>query len=132
MNEELRKKFDEFIELLDNDEVVIEYKNAKQKYLSDESVMSKINEYNVQTSLLDEENQKKEKDTLLIESLKKRLNELYKEITENKVMQRMTVAEDNLNNIFTQINMGLQSIVDPNACNDNNCEGGCSTCGGCH
>lgn len=132
MNEKLKAKFEEFLAVLDTDADIIEYKAAKEAYESDKFVITKINEYNVQSSLLEQESQKTEKDTLLIESLKKRVSELYNEITENATMKNMTAAEEKLGVIFNEINIGLQSIIAPEAAGHESCGGGCSTCGGCH
>jgi cell fate (sporulation/competence/biofilm development) regulator YlbF (YheA/YmcA/DUF963 family) len=133
MNEKLKEKFEEFLALLEADSDIIEYRAAKEAYENDKTVISKINEYNVQTSILEQESAKEQKDTLLIENIKKRINELYSEITEKEVMKRMTAAEDKLSMIFSEINMGLQSVINPEGmCHDEGCGGGCSTCGGCH
>lgn len=133
MNEKLREKFEEFLALLEADSDIIEYKAAKENYENDRNIISKVNEYNVQVSILDQESAKENKDTLLIESIRKRVNELYNEITEQDAMKRMTAAEDKLAMIFSEINMGLQQIINPEGmCHDEGCGGGCSTCGGCH
>lgn len=133
MNEKLREKFEEFLALLAADSDIIEYKAAKENYENDKNIISKINEYNVQASILEQESAKENKDTLLIESIRKRVNELYNEITEKETMKRMTAAEDKLSLIFSEINMGLQSVINPEGmCHDDGCGGGCSTCGGCH
>jgi len=133
MNENLKLKFEEFLAQLDSDADIIEFRAAKEVYASDSVVATKVGEYNVQSSLLDQESQKDEKDTLLIDSLKKRVSELYSEIVANETMKRMTAAEDKLGAIFNEINMGLQSVVAPeSACNDEGCSGGCSSCSGCH
>jgi cell fate (sporulation/competence/biofilm development) regulator YlbF (YheA/YmcA/DUF963 family) len=133
MNEKLREKFEEFLALLEADSDIIEYKAAKENYENDKNIISKINEYNVQASILEQESTKPEKDTLLIESIRKRVNELYNEITEKESMKRMTAAEDKLSMIFSEINVGLQSVINPEGmCHDDGCGGSCSTCGGCH
>ncbi len=129
MNEKLRAKYEEFLALLEGDADIVEYKEAKEAYLSDNVVVTKINEYNVQSSLLEQENAKEEKDTLLIESIKKRVDRLYTEITENKAMQRMTAAEEKMGMLFTEINSGLQTIINPES---DSCGGSCSSCSGCH
>ena len=131
MNEKLRAKFEEFLAILESDADIIEYKAAKDMYESDKGITTKINEYNVQNSLLEQENAKADMDTLLIESLKKRISELYKEITASPAMQRMTAAEDRMGVIFSEINMGLQSVINPDAA-EGGCGGGCSSCSGCH
>lgn len=133
MNEKLNAKFEEFLAVLESDADIIEYKAAKEAYESDSFVATKVSEYNVQTSLLDQESQKPEKDTLLLDSLKKRISDLYNEITANETMKRMTAAENKMGLIFGEINSGLQSVVAPEmACDDEGCSGGCSSCGGCH
>jgi len=132
MNQKLREKFEEFLTLLEADSDIIEYKAAREAYENDTNIISKVNEYNVQASILEQESKKPEKDTLLIESIKKRIDDLYREITEQETMKRMTAAEDKLTMLFSEINMGLQRVINPEGCHDDGCGGSCSTCGGCH
>ncbi|HBR31129.1 MAG: YlbF family regulator [Eubacteriales bacterium] len=133
MNRKLNEKFEEFLAELEVDADIIEYKAAKEAYENDRIVATKVSEYNVQTTLLDQESQKSEKDTLLIDSLKNRISVLYEEITDNETMKRMTAAEDKLSIIFNDINSGLQNIIAPGSgCSDDSCQGGCSSCSGCH
>ncbi|PKM63108.1 MAG: hypothetical protein CVU97_01755 [Firmicutes bacterium HGW-Firmicutes-21] len=131
MNDRLKASFEEFLSQLDSDADIAEYRAAKEVYENDSFVVTKINEYNVQNSLLEQENAKADMDTLLIESLKKRIDELYNEITESASMKRMTAAEEKMGIIFSEINMGLQSIINPDA-EGGGCGGGCSSCSGCH
>lgn len=133
MNEKLKSKFEEFLAELNNDADIIEYKAAKEVYEGDKYVSTKVSEYNVQATLLEQENNKADKDTLLIESLKKRSSELYNEISSLESMKRMTAAEEKMSQIFGEINSGLQNTIAPEmGCHDSDCSGGCSTCGGCH
>ncbi|OGO88406.1 MAG: hypothetical protein A2Y15_01155 [Clostridiales bacterium GWF2_36_10] len=131
MNEKLRSKFEDFLAELDSDADIAEYRAAKEAYEGDKYVSTKISEYNVQAQLLEQENHKAEIDTLLIDSLKKRIDELYKEISANEVMKRMTAAEETMSRLFGEINSGLQNIIAPDN-SDEGCGGGCSGCSGCH
>ena len=83
----------------------------------------------MQRMVYDQESSKDEKDTLLIEQIKARMDALYDEITSNPVMKRSIAAEDGVNRLFGEINRVLQGYVVPES--EQGCGGDCGSCAGC-
>ena len=92
---------------------VREYLAARDAYAADRAISEKVAEYNVQRMVYEQESAKDEKDTLLLDQIQKRMDDLYGEITENDVINRV-----------------LQSFVIPEE--EHSCGGDCGHCGGCH
>lgn len=67
---------------------VREYLAARDAYAADRAISEKVAEYNVQRMVYEQESAKDEKDTLLLDQIQKRMDDLYGEITENDVMKR--------------------------------------------
>ena len=109
---------------------VREYLAALDAYAADRAISDKVAEYNVQRMVYEQESAKDEKDTLLLDQIQKRMDDLYGEITENDVMKRYVAAEDGVNTLFGEINRILQSFVIPEE--EHSCGGDCGHCGGCH
>ena len=109
---------------------VKEYLAARDAYASDRSISEKVAEYNVQRMVYEQESAKDEKDTLLLDQIRMRMDALYEEITENAVMKRSVAAEDGVNALFGEINRVLQSFVIPEE--EHSCGGDCGHCAGCH
>ena len=109
---------------------VKEYLAARDAYASDRAISEKVAEYNVQRMVYEQESAKDEKDTLLLDQIRTRMDALYEEITENAVMKRYVAAEDGVNALFGEINRVLQSFVIPEE--EHSCGGDCGHCAGCH
>ena len=109
---------------------VREYLAARDAYAADRAISEKVAEYNVQRMVYEQESAKDEKDTLLLDQIQKRMDDLYGEITEHDVMKRYVAAEDGVNTLFGEINRILQSVVLP--AEEHRCGGDCGHCGGCH
>ena len=109
---------------------VKEYLAARDAYASDRAISEKVAEYNVQRMVYEQESSKDEKDTLLLDQIRMRMDALYEEITENAVMKRYVAAEDGVNALFGEINRVLQSFVIPEE--EHSCGGDCGHCAGCH
>lgn len=109
---------------------VREYLAARDAYAADRAISEKVAEYNVQRMVYEQESAKDEKDTLLLDQIQKRMDDLYGEITENDVMKRYVAAEDGVNTLFGEINRILQSFVIPEE--EHSCGADCGHCGGCH
>ena len=107
-----------------------EYLAARDAYASDRAISEKVAEYNVQRMVYEQESAKDEKDTLLLDQIRMRMDALYEEITENAVMKRYVAAEDGVNALFGEINRVLQSFVIPEE--EHSCGGDCGHCAGCH
>lgn len=129
MNEKLYSLLAELGEQLKESDEVKEYAAAREEYSADRSISEKVAEYNVQRMVYDQESSKDEKDTLLIEQIKARMDALYDEITSNSVMKRYIAAEDGVNRLFGEINRVLQGYVVPES--EQGCGGDCGSCAGC-
>lgn len=106
----------------------------KNKELKD-----KLDEFKIQKSVLEVENEKENPDEHVIDVVSARLEVLYGEITKNADMSAYTKAEEDLNILMTAINMTISSYVGTENYStgaDSDEEGGCthncSTCKGCH
>lgn len=129
MNEKLYSLLAELGEQLKESDEVKEYAAAREEYSADRGISEKVAEYNVQRMVYDQESSKDEKDTLLIEQIKARMDALYDEITSNSVMKRYIAAEDGVNRLFGEINRVLQGYVVPES--EQGCGGDCGSCAGC-
>ena len=129
MNEKLYSLLAELGEQLKESDEVKEYAAAREEYSADRGISEKVAEYNVQRMVYDQESSKDEKDTLLIEQIKARMDALYDEITSNPVMKRYIAAEDGVNRLFGEINHVLQAYVVPES--EQGCGGDCGSCAAC-
>lgn len=129
MNEKLYSLLAELGEQLKESDEVKEYAAAREEYSADRGISEKVAEYNVQRMVYDQKSSKDEKDTLLIEQIKARMDALYDEITSNPVMKRYIAAEDGVNRLFGEINRVLQGYVVPES--EQGCGGDCGSCAGC-
>ena len=129
MNEKLYSLLAELGEQLKESDEVKEYAAAREEYSADRGISEKVAEYNVQRMVYDQESSKDEKDTLLIEQIKARMDALYDEITSNPVMKRYISAEDGENRLFGEINRVIQGYVVPES--EQGCGGDCGSCAGC-
>ena len=129
MNEKLYSLLAELGEQLKESDEVKEYAAAREEYSADRGISEKVAEYNVQRMVYDQESSKDEKDTLLIEQIKARMDALYDEITSNPVMKRYIAAEDGVNRLFGEINRVRQGYVVPES--EQGCGGDCGSCAGC-
>ena len=77
MNEKLYSLLAELGEQLKESDEVKEYAAAREEYSADRGISEKVAEYNVQRMVYDQESSKDEKDTLLIEQIKARMDALY-------------------------------------------------------
>lgn len=129
MNNYLKTLLDSFGEALKEEAAIVEYNAAREEYAHDTATAAALNEYNVQRQLLAEQEEKDDKDSLLIASIDKRVSELYNQIVSAESMKRLSDAEAALNELLNEINSSLMSYIMPNS---GSCGGSCSSCGGCH
>lgn len=84
---------------------------TRDRCKSDLTLKTKMNEFNVQRTLLDNETAKQIKDETLIDVLNARVETLYKEINDNPLMVDYTKAEDDLNILLNAVNMTITSYI---------------------
>lgn len=130
MDNYLQTLLDNFGKALQNEPVVVEYTEARKAYTEDTETAGAVNEYNVQRMLLEEQQLKDEKDSVLIESIESRVKVLYEKIMAAESMKRLAVAENKLNELLNEINHALMSYIVPDS--GESCSGDCHSCHGCH
>ena len=102
--------------------------NAKKAYDDDITLNKYMMEYDVQQKAMSKEYEKPEKDMMLISEIQKRVDELYKLITENPVFAELDEAQADVNALMNEVNQ----TITYNITGENPCTHDCSTCGGCH
>ena len=119
------------------DERYIAYHQARLTNDADEELQNLINEFNLSRMQLNAEMSKAEKDNDKIQEINNKVRTLYGQIMGNPNMVAYNEAKaqvdemlDQINNIITACANGADPETTPAVVH--NCEGTCSTCGGCH
>ena len=113
---------------LKNDEKLIRLAEAKKAYENDNVIKKYMVEYEVQQKALQVELTKEERDTLFIDVIQKRIDELYKLIMEHPVFVELNEAQAEVNELMNAVNNTISFAITgelPSSCTHN-----CSTCGG--
>ena len=113
---------------LKEDEKLVRLDNAKKAYENDNVIKKYMVEYEVQQKALQVELTKEERDTLFIDVIQKRIDELYKLIMEHPVFVELNEAQAEVNELMNAVNNTISFEITgelPNSCTHN-----CSTCGG--
>ncbi|MBE6577886.1 MAG: YlbF family regulator [Ruminococcaceae bacterium] len=116
---------------LRKDERLVRLENAKKAYEGDKDLQKLMIEYEVQQKALQHEITKEERDTMFIDVIQKRIDELYKAIMEHPIFEELNEAQAEVNILMNEVNGTITYNITgekPSACT-----GSCSTCGGgCH
>ena len=116
---------------LRNDERLVRLEKAKNAYTEDHDLQKLMVEYEVQQKALQHEITKTERDTMFIDVIQKRIDELYKLIMEHPVFAELNEAQADVNILMNEVNGTITYNITgekPSACT-----GSCSSCGGgCH
>ena len=115
---------------LKEDERLIKLEEAKKKYTSDAELQKKLVEYEVQQRALQAEMTKPERDTMFIEIIQNRIDQLYKEITESPVFIKLSETQAEVNELMNAVNATITANITGET--PSSCTHDCSTCGGCH
>lgn len=115
-----------------NDEVLLNYDKAKAAYESNDALQEKIRVYNAQRAALTEEFDKDidKQDKTVIESIKKSMDDLGRDITAYEEYTAFAAAQKAVNDFMTLINQTITYHafgIEPSSCTHD-----CSTCSGCH
>ena len=114
-------------ETLKQDKRLVALEEAKKEYEANGELQKQLVEYEVQQKALQNEMVKEEKDMHFIEIINKRIEELYKSITENPVFLKLNEAQAEVNDLMNQVNRTITCAItgeDPDAA----CTHDCSTC----
>ena len=113
------------------DETMVKFAEAKKAYAADASLQKAMVEYDVQQKALQAEVGKAEQDTMLLDAIQKRIEELYHEIVEHPVYVALNEAQTAVNVLMNEVNATITFHITgekPASCTHD-----CSTCGGgCH
>ena len=101
---------------------------AKEEYDNSEHIKQYMQEYQVDRQALENAAAQENPETLVIETLQNRLDELYKLITEDPVFVRLTDAQNAVNELMEQVNNEITFAIT----GQRPCTHDCSTCHGCH
>ena len=112
------------------DEKLVKLEEAKKAYEENKTLQRNLVEFEVQQKALQQEISKEERDTVFIEVIQKRIDELYKMITEDADFVALNDAQTEVNELMNAVNTTITYNITgemPSSCTHD-----CSTCGGCH
>ena len=115
---------------LKNDERLVRLEAAKNAYTSDAELQKSLIEYEVQQKALQGEIVKDERDTVLIDLIQKRIDELYQFVMAHPKFIELSEVQAEVNELMNAVNATITANITgetPSSCTHN-----CSTCGGCH
>ena len=114
--------------IIKESEIYRELEMAKEEYEKDENIKQYMQEYQVDRQALENAATQEKPETLVIETLQNRLDELYKLVTEAPVFVRLTEAQTAVNELMEQVNNEINFAIT----GQRPCTHDCSTCHGCH
>ena len=115
---------------LKEDARLIALEDAKAAYEKDPQLQKYMLEYDVQQKAMQREVAKPERDLHFIEAIQKRIDDLYKLITENPAFVELNRAQAEVNELMNRVNQTIMTQItgeEPSSCTHD-----CRTCGGCH
>ena len=112
------------------DERLVKLEEAKKAYEENKTLQRNIVEFDVQQKALQQEMIKPEKDTIFIEVIQKRIDELYKMITEDADFVALNEAQAVVNELMNSVNSTITYNITGELLSS--CTHDCSSCGGCH
>ena len=115
---------------LKEDPRLVALEEAKVAYEKDPQLQKYMLEYDVQQKAMQREVAKPDRDMLFIETIQKRIDDLYKLITENPAFAELNRTQAEVNDLMNRVNQTIMTKItgeQPSGCTHN-----CSTCGGCH
>lgn len=128
LTKEMKEIIKELGDVIKNDSRYTEFKKSSDAYFESSEVNRKITEYNVHQTALSEEYAKEVKDQAVIESITKRVNELYHEITESKEYVDYVAAKE----LYDEFMEAVRAEIEFAVSGQKSCSHDCSSCGGCH
>ena len=112
------------------DERLVKLEEAKKAYEENKTLQRNIVEFDVQQKALQTEMTKPERDTIFIEVIQKRIDELYKMITEDRDFVALNEAQAVVNELMNSVNSTITYNITGEL--PSSCAHDCSSCGGCH
>ena len=112
---------------LKNDEKLVRLADARKNYENDPDLQKMMVEYEVQQKALQGELTKDERDTMFIDIIQKRINELYEAIMSHPVFTELNEAQAEVNELMNAVNNTITFEITGEV---PSCTHDCSTCGG--
>ena len=112
---------------LKDDAKLVRLADAKKAYEGDKVLQKYMVEYEVQQKALQVELVKEERDTLFIDVIQKRIDELYKLIMEHPIFVELNEAQAEVNELMNAVNNTISFEITGEL---PSCTHKCSTCGG--
>ncbi len=115
---------------LAEDARLVALENAKKGYEENKELQTYLVEYDVQQRAMQKAVTQEERDMALIESIQRRIDELYELITKHPAFEELNRAQSVVNELMNSVNQTIMTQItgeEPSGCTHN-----CSTCGGCH
>ena len=112
---------------LKNDEKLVRLDLAKKAYEENGDLKKKMIEYEVQQKALQVEITRDERDTLLMDTIQKRIDVLYREIMEHPVFLELSEAQSDVNELMNAVNNTITYHITGE---EPSCTHNCATCGG--
>ena len=115
---------------LKEDDKLVRLEKAKKGYEADKELQKMLVEYEVQQKALQVEITRDERDTLLIDTVQRRINELYASIMAHPAFIELNEAQADVNELMNAINNTITFEITgelPSCTHDcSSCGGGCS------
>ena len=115
---------------LKEDARLVALEEAQAAYEKDPQLQKYMLEYDVQQKAMQREVAKPERDLHFIETIQKRIDDLYTLITENPAFAELNRAQAEVNELMNRVNQTIMTQItgeEPSSCTHD-----CRTCGGCH
>ena len=112
---------------LKNDEKLLKLAEAKKKYEEEHELQKMLVEYEVQQKALQVELTKEERDTMFIDVIQKRINDLYDAVMNHPVFIELNDAQAEVNELMNAVNNTITFEITGEL---PSCTHDCSTCGG--
>ncbi|MBQ9797921.1 MAG: YlbF family regulator [Clostridia bacterium] len=115
---------------LAQDERLVALEQAKNAYEENKELQTYLVEYDVQQRAMQKAVTQDDRDMDLIESIQRRINELYELIANHPAFEELNRAQAVVNELMNSVNQTIMTQItgeEPSGCTHN-----CSTCGGCH
>ena len=112
---------------LKEDEKLVRLAAAKKRYEDDFDLQKLIVEYEVQQKALQTEVTREERDTVFIDVIQKRINDIYETVMNHPVFVELNDAQAEVNELMNAVNNTITFEITGEV---PSCTHDCSTCGG--
>ena len=124
MNSEILKACSELAKLISKDDRLKKLNEAKSAYENSSEIKKLMAEYNVQQMALAEEYKKEKRDEDFIKIINGRIEELYNEISTNRIMRDYMDAQESVNAFMNEVNSEINFFIT----GERPCTHDCSSC----